>query len=358
MDLNFTSPINKLSYGYSGFNILKQLILAGHKPSLFPMPPEEVDYKDDVAFLKQGKEYAQYYNPSAPSVRLYHQFNLAQHVGKGLHVGFPIFELTRFSKVERHHLESQDRILVCSEWAKEIVLGATRQKDVRVVPLGVNSYTDSFSPAYQRSPGTECVFINVGKWEKRKGHLSLTCAFDAAFDVNDKVELWLMPTNIFCTKDEKDSWEEGYLNSRMGKAGKVKLVPRLNTHKETIDVMRAADVGVWPSLAEGWNLPLLEMMSLGKQVIATNYSAHTEFCNSYNCNLIPIHELELAHDGKWFFGQGEWAKWTDKSQECLIEYMRQIYQNQLYLKSNDDGILTGRKYSWKNTAERLTQCLI
>ena len=68
--------------------------------------------------------------------------------------------------------------------------------------------------------------------------------------------------------------------------------------------MSQTDCGVFPARAEGWNLELLEMMSCGKNVIATNYSSHTEFCNSENCMLVETTELEDAHDGKWFRGQG------------------------------------------------------
>ena len=72
--------------------------------------------------------------------------------------------------------------------------------------------------------------------------------------------------------------------------------------------MSKADCGIFPSRAEGWNLDMLEMMALNKSIITTNYSAHTEFCNKDNSFLIDISETEPANDGKWFFGQGNWAK--------------------------------------------------
>ncbi len=359
MDLNFTSPINKLSYGYSGLNILRELILTNeYRVSLFPIGQMEVDDHLDAECVKQGRKNAETYNKFAPSIRLYHQFDLAQHVGKGTHIGFPIFELDKFSKVERHHIENQDKLFVCSKWAKEIILSATNQKNVEVVPLGTRKYLDISSSAYQRNPGTECVFLNVGKWEKRKGHLLLIKAFEAAFHTEDKVELWLLPHNFFNKKEENKYWEDLYLNSKFGRAGKVRIIERLKNHNEVISLMKAADVGVWPSLAEGWNLPLLEMMSLGKHVITTNYSAHTEYCDNTNSHLIPISELELANDNKWFFDQGNWAKFDDVAFDSLVQYMRRIHREYIYSQVNNSGIITGRKYSWKNTVERLISCSI
>ena len=57
--------------------------------------------------------------------------------------------------------------------------------------------------------------------------------------------------------------------------------------------MAKTDCGVFPARAEGWNLELLEMMSCNKPVIATNYSAHTEFCDDKNCMLIDIEDMEI-----------------------------------------------------------------
>ena len=39
--------------------------------------------------------------------------------------------------------------------------------------------------------------------------------------------------------------------------------------------MAEAHCGVFPARSEGWNLGLVEMLSMGRHVIATDYSAHT-----------------------------------------------------------------------------------
>ena len=64
--------------------------------------------------------------------------------------------------------------------------------------------------------------------------------------------------------------------------------------------MAQTDCGIFPSRAEGWNLELLEMLACIKSVITTHYSAHTEFCDDVNSDLVEIKETELAYDGKWF----------------------------------------------------------
>ena len=92
------------------------------------------------------------------------------------------------------------------------------------------------------------------------------------------------------------------------------------------------------------------MMSCGKHVIATNYSAHTEFCNEENCRLIEIDKLESAYDGKWFFYQGQWGSLGDKQNESLVKNFREIHELKKTgnLGVNISGIETATKFSWEN----------
>ena len=63
-------------------------------------------------------------------------------------------------------------------------------------------------------------------------------------------------------------------------------MPRVATQHHVAALLADCDCGVFPSRAEGWNLGLLECMSVGLNVIATNYSAHTEFVEPANCRLV------------------------------------------------------------------------
>jgi hypothetical protein len=94
---------------------------------------------------------------------------------------------------------------------------------------------------------------------------------------------------------------------------------------------------------------------MGKPTIATNYSAHTEFCTSDNCYLVNIDETEKAFDGKAFQGQGNWAKLGKNQIENIIEHMRYVYKNRIM--ANPYGIETAKKYSWENAAQQLVRCI-
>ena len=223
---------------------------------------------------------------------------------------------------------------------------------VRVAPLGVDR--DVFYDSPIEDSG-KTVFLNIGKWEIRKGHDVIAEAFDRAFNEDDNVELWMMNHNPFLNETDDREWRRMYKTGRL--ANKIKLLERVESHAQVADIMRMADCGVFPSRAEGWNLEALEMMSCGRQVIVTDYSAHTEFCNASNSHLIDIDSLEPAFDGIWFNGQGNWAKIGDEQIQQLSDYMRKIHEQKQLSEDiiNLTGIETAKEFSWENTVESIVR---
>ncbi len=190
------------------------------------------------------------------------------------------------------------------------------------------------------------IFFNCGKWEVRKGHDILIEAFKKVADKYDNVELWMMCQNPFNSPEEEHTWTSLYSHP------KIKIIPRADTQQEVYNIMKQVDCGVFPSRGEGWNLELLEMMATGKHVIATGYSAHTEFCTQDNCSIIPITDTEPAFDGKWFFGQGNWAKIDDSVVQALQCHMENFIENDRRT-INEEGVKTAKHFSWHNTASEI-----
>jgi len=333
--LNISAPINDTSYGYTSINFLKNLNLQGLDFTLSPIGPLTLDFPtyQEKPFFINGN-----------SLRLFHQNDIHQRIGRGKHFGFPIFELDNFSRVEVNSINACDEIIVCSHWAKGVMSKFFRGP-IHVCPLGVD--TSLFKP--KQSQLTKTVFLNIGKWEIRKGHDILIECFKKAFSANDNVELWMVPANRFLDAQEENYWKSLYNHP------KVKILPRLKTQDELTTVINRADVGVFPSRAEGWNLGLLEMMACGKHVICTNYSGHTEFTDKENASLIEISDLESAYDGKWFFHQGNWAKIGESQKDQFVELMRSKHK----LKKdgcfgvNILGLKKAKSLDWVNSSNIL-----
>jgi glycosyltransferase involved in cell wall biosynthesis len=363
MNLNYNAPINFLGYGQVGINLLAALDKLGHEISLFPINPQniECDPKHNE-MLRKTSQNAMFYDCHAPTIKVWHQWDMAMFPGKGPRVGFPIFELDSLTELERHHLDTLDQVFVCSKWAKNVVNQYTLSSlngDIDVVPLGVD--LDIFKRIGPKPRQDKTIFINVGKWEYRKGHDVIVECFAKAFKPSDKVELWMCNENPFLKPDKAKAWTDLYKNIL---GDKVRLIPRQSSQAQLAHLMSKATYGIFPARAEGWNLEVLELMALGIPSIVTNYAGHTEFCNADNSYLVNIDETEVADDGIWFkpggiVNQGNWAKITSSVKENIIEGMR------LWYKIHQDGenmvnefcINTAKEYSWENAAKTLVTYL-
>jgi glycosyltransferase involved in cell wall biosynthesis len=311
MSLNFIAPINTLGYGRVGTEIASAYNRL-EEVALFPIGQPEVPLykKSEMADMIRR---ADTYDVNAPCVRLWHQFDMSMFVGKGAHIGWSIFELDRLTEKEANLLGRCDHNIVCSAWAAQVLLKYGINSSI--VPLG---YNEHFFPINR--PIGRVRFLNMGKWEIRKGHDILVDIFNAAFTDKDDVELLMCNHNPFYSDEKNKEWEKKYKASKLGH--KIKIIPRLATDSDVANLMRHADCGIFPSRAEGWNLEACEMMGCGKPVIMTDYAGQSEFVLKEYA--IPYTKKVIAQDGKWFFGQGEWV---EPDFDATVELMRNFYKN-------------------------------
>ena len=151
MNINLMAPINQLGYGVAGLNILKSL-QKQCEVSLFPIGQPQVTNQADPDAVTKGIEASKLFDSQAPCIKIWHQNQMAERIGSGKFIGFPIFELDTFSDIETHHLDACNELFVCSEWAKDVVISNLYRlykrlnltKNVHVVPLGVD--TEIFKP--------------------------------------------------------------------------------------------------------------------------------------------------------------------------------------------------------------------
>lgn len=356
--INYMAPINPLGYGVLGFNLLKALEEIDVEVTLFPIGQVGVDIPSDtnMNMLQKCVDRQKFYDVDAVSLRVYHQFSMAECVGKNLRTGFPIFELDDFNEIEQHHLKSLDHVFVSSKWAKNIVQEVVKHQSVSVAPLGVD--TSIFRPNKNLSDCRFTSFVNMGKWEIRKGHDILVDVFNAAFEPEDKVRLMLLTENPFLNETQRNEWINMYKNSKLG--DKIDILPRAKNQYFVSDIMNAADCGIFPSRAEGWNLEALEMMACDRPIIITNCTAHTEFCTSENSYLVDVPYKEPAFDGIWFDGeQGSWHNIDEAAFDQMVEYMRQVHKDKQENceLSNPSGLATAKKFSWIETAKAVRKIL-
>jgi glycosyltransferase involved in cell wall biosynthesis len=349
------APHSRTGYGVAGSHLLRALQRQGVPVAFFPLGPVDPTLTPNPAL--QGAMDAQgIYRGDVPSVRMSQAFDLALHVGRGPRIGFPIFELDTFTRRELHHLRQLDAIVVCTEWARQVCLqNGLTDRPIHVVPLGVDAevFHPGVAPERRR---TDTVFLQVGKLEARKGQRELLRAFEDAFAPGDPVRLVLACGNPFATREQMEAMLRPFRASRM--ASRITLVTtELPALRDVATLMAGADCGVFPVRAEGWNLEALEMLAMGKAVVATHCTAHTEFLTPANARLVGAPDLEMAHDGA---AVGRWAAWGPSQHAQLVAHLRAVHEARQggTLGVNVAGVETAARFSWEHAASRLVEALV
>jgi glycosyltransferase involved in cell wall biosynthesis len=347
MNINYYAPINSTGYGIASLYLLNELNSISDV-SLFPIGNVSLDSRYHQNLVQNCYNKSLNFDPYAPCLKIWHQFDLATRIGRGTYFALPFFELDTFNSMEIKHLSVPDVVFATSEWGKQVILNNNPNIKCEVVPLGVDNTIFNPDKITKSRQDDKYIFLNIGKWEKRKGHDILLELFNKAFSNNENVELWILAsesTNNYSTKEELLSWKQMYNSPR------IKIFNGVQSHIDIAYLIAESDCGIYPSRAEGWNLELLETMAMNKPVISTNYSAHTEYCTKDNCYLVEIDNTELANDGKAFKNQGNWAKIDQKQKDQFIDYMRYVYNNRII--DNPSGLETAKKLSWKNSAKKI-----
>lgn len=348
--INLHSPISyDIGYGVVALEIFRGLVRAGMKPIYWPIAdriPQSMEIPDDARELQLAIDRQDEYANDIPTLTIWHQHAMEKRIGHVVNAGLSFFERNNLTRREINSLNTQDRIIAPSSWAAEI-MGEHLEVPIDLVHMGVDCEFFHYSPIIEKRD-QDYIFLNTGKIEVRKGHDILIDMFNAAFEPSDQVQLWMSWDNPFLGPEETKAWQEKYLNTKMG--SKIRFVPKM-PRADLVKLYNVADCGIFPTRAEGLGLPILELMACGKPVITTNYSAMTDYLTRDTAFLVDVDEMEDAHDGRWFNGEGQWAKLGDNQQEAFIGYMRRLYQ--FRLSSLPGARLHMQKFSWDATVSKI-----
>jgi glycosyltransferase involved in cell wall biosynthesis len=292
-----------------------------------------------------------------------------EHVGRGPKAGYSFFELDRLTEDEVHHQNGLDTVFASSEWAADVM----RQSGVRVPIVVAKPAVDTrvFHPGVtplplkKPTPDT-CVFLSVGKWSVLKGHDWLVRVFNAAFTVSDDVLLVLACFNPlmvpgFNGPEESRRWERLYMESSLGRAGKIRVVSgRLPTQRDVASLMAGADCGVFLARGEGFNLELAEMLAMGRHCVATNYAAHRDFAGPGGCRLVEVKETEEGFEPPFLpAGKGGWARLGDDEFEQAVAALRAVLADKQAgrLGFNQAGYELFQRQTWAGCARTIMEHL-
>lgn len=186
---------------------------------------------------------------------------------------------SRFAEQARHAAENADRVIAVSQFTAgevERLLGVDRCR-IRVVPHGVR-------PPASVGTAREKLVLCVGSIQKRKNTAGLIRAFSS------------MPRD----------WRLILAGGRGYGAEEALQAVDASPRREAIEVAdhvsaarlaslyASAGIFAFPSLGEGFGIPLLEAMANGVPVVTSNCTSMPEVCNGAALMVDPESEEQLA----------------------------------------------------------------
>ena len=123
------------------------------------------------------------------------------------------------------------------------------------------------------------------------------------------------------------------------------------------NLYRTCDVGVFPYRAEGFAIPIAELMASGIPSIVPDFGASRDYTNSQNAFKIPAKNIKLPVGGRFKINTLNFTEEVDSVNFCEVdpdvlgENMREIFQ----LNADEIGKkgLAGRKFIKDNFSEDL-----
>ena len=181
-----------------------------------------------------------------------------------------------------------DHVITVSEHSRRDVLAHVplHPDQVSVTPLGLDAAR--FRPAEQRHEGRPYVLCVAGSDPTKNVGVLIEAFAALPGDMRDRFDLVL--AGDVCKREEIRA-----AIARTGLSGQVKLVGLLSD-AELVTYYQQATVFVFPSLYEGFGLPVLEAMGCGCPVICSNASSLPEVAGEAAVLVDPRRADQLAHE--------------------------------------------------------------
>ena len=243
-------------------------------------------------------------------------------------IAYWLWELEDFPDEWLPCIETVDEIWTPAEFISAGIRKKT-DKPVMTMPYGMElDMQDLLGREYFKLPQDKFLFLVMYDFlsiSERKNPQGVIKAYKKAFSAENQNVGLVIKVNHLGNKGELESLKkelEGYPN--------VYFITDNLSRKEVESLIAAVDVLVSLHRAEGFGLPLAEAMYLGTALIATNWSAPTEFMNEESACLVDYELITLTEDiGPYHKGN----RWADADIEQTAEYMKKLAEDKEYYEN-------------------------
>jgi glycosyltransferase involved in cell wall biosynthesis len=196
---------------------------------------------------------------------------------------FTRFRAFQLKCTVRRTVKAASKVLTPSEFSRAAVIRAYRLPEHKVVVMP-NAVSSFFRPVPRERArqwiksklGYDFPFVlAVGDLQPRKNHIRIIQAFEEILRMHPNLPHHLVLVG-------KDTWYSGVIRTAVAKSPAASRI-HLTGFVEDEVLLRlygACDVSVYPSLYEGFGIPILEAMACGRAVACSNTTAMPEVADS------------------------------------------------------------------------------
>lgn len=232
-------------------------------------------------------------------------------------IGFWVWEMQEFPKEWMPAFSLVDEIWTPSDFVSDIFRKYT-DKPVYTVPFPVSAHTDwQYDRRYFNLPSDRFLYMMMydgGSGMPRKNPGAVLKSYKKAFD-KDRRDVAL----VVKLKENSDSDIE-YIKKEMS-GYEVYFIDRSLSRIEVNSLIKCVDVYVSLHRSEGFGLTCAEAMVVGTPVIATDWSATTQFMDKSSACMVDYRLVSLDKD-MLPFKKG--YKWAEADTDCAAGFMKRL----------------------------------
>ncbi|VTU02611.1 glycosyl transferase : Glycosyl transferase family 2 OS=Paenibacillus alvei DSM 29 GN=PAV_5c01900 PE=4 SV=1: Glycos_transf_2: Glycos_transf_1 [Gemmataceae bacterium] len=283
----------------------------------------------------------------------YGQADAFHRAGGGYRIGYTMLETDGVPRAWVEQANRMDEIWVPSTFNVGTMRESGVVRPIHCVPLGIDP--NYFHPRIAGSRhGGVFTFLSVFEWGERKAPEVLLRAFTDEFRAREDVVLLLKVVNRDGDVDVREQIAHLGL-ARDGGRVLLSLNDVIPTY-QLGSLYRSADCLVLASRGEGWGMPALEAMACGLPVIATRWSAMTDFIDESVAYPLDVERMVPAV-AKCPYYKG--FSWAEPSYEHLRHQMRHVFEHpdEARGRGTRASEVAHARWTWDQAAQRIVQRL-
>ena len=356
--LNFTGPINSLSFGNVSINMLRELYKKDHKICFFPMG-NNLDFD---AYDKVTDDFKKWVIDSfnnrftnlrkeSPSIKMWHLNGSESSIGSNNFL-YTFYECDEPTETEVNICNLNNSTIFSSSHALDC-FKKSGCNNGKYIPIGFDE--DFFETEKEYLKG-KVHFGLVGKFEKRKHTARIINLWAKKYGNNNDYQLSCCINNPFFKDDQMKSLISQTLQGQ--RYTNINFLPYLKTNSEMNELYNSIDVNLSGlSGAEGWNLPAFNSTCLGKWSIVLNATSHKDWANQDNSILVEPSHQDPIYDRAFFkegqeFNQGKLNYFSDDDFYKAVDKSIDKYK-----VKNKKGSKLKEKFNYSNTIDQILKLI-